>query len=60
MWSHPGGTFALKHNIGGDISKFFHGGYALENIATVPCVTHSFDARMIADDLIVGRLEGRS
>ena len=27
---HPGGQFVLKHNIGRDISKFFHGGYSLE------------------------------
>jgi cytochrome b involved in lipid metabolism len=28
--SHPGGRFSLEHNLGRDISKFFHGGYALE------------------------------
>ena len=27
---HPGGQFALKHNIGRDVSKFFYGGYSLE------------------------------
>ena len=60
LGSHPGGTFSLKHNIGRDISKFFHGGYSLENVNAVPNVTHSLDARIIANDLIVGRLEGRS
>ena len=58
--SHPGGSFSLKHNVGRDISKFFHGGYSLENIDAVPNITHSLDARIIANDLIVGRLEGRS
>ena len=58
MWSHPGGTFSLKHNIGRDVSKFFHGGYSLENIGTVPNVTHSYNAKLIANDLIIGRLEG--
>lgn len=27
---HPGGRFVLQHNIGQDVSKFFHGGYSLE------------------------------
>jgi cytochrome b involved in lipid metabolism len=30
---HPGGAFLLKYNIGRDISKFFYGGYQLENYA---------------------------
>jgi cytochrome b involved in lipid metabolism len=29
--THPGGKFSLSHNIGKDISKFFYGGYSLEN-----------------------------
>jgi cytochrome b involved in lipid metabolism len=31
MGEHPGGLFALEHNVGRDISKFFYGGYSLEN-----------------------------
>ena len=31
QFSHPGGTFSIKQNIGRDISKFFYGGYTLEN-----------------------------
>lgn len=31
LLTHPGGRFALQHNIGRDISKFFYGGYTLEN-----------------------------
>jgi cytochrome b involved in lipid metabolism len=27
---HPGGSFLLRHNIGKDVSKFFHGGYSLD------------------------------
>lgn len=32
---HPGGKFLLNHNIGRDISKFFYGGYALDNNADI-------------------------
>ena len=28
---HPGGRFLLEHSIGRDISKYFYGGYTLEN-----------------------------
>ena len=28
---HPGGKFSLEANIGRDVSKYFHGGYSLEN-----------------------------
>jgi hypothetical protein len=31
MDEHPGGHFTLEHNVGRDISKFFYGGYSLEN-----------------------------
>lgn len=30
-FGHPGGTFLIEHFIGQDISKFFYGGYQLEN-----------------------------
>ena len=58
MRQHPGGTFAIKHNVGRDISKFFHGGYALENIHKVREHKHSNDARKVVNSLIIGRLEG--
>lgn len=32
--NHPGGKHLIYTNIGRDISKFFHGGYSLENGAT--------------------------
>ena len=31
MGEHPGGLFSLEHNVGRDVSKFFYGGYSLEN-----------------------------
>lgn len=31
MDNHPGGRFSLERNIGRDVSKFFYGGYILEN-----------------------------
>ena len=57
-WSaeHPGGAFSIDFNIGRDVSKYFHGGYSLENKQKVQSVTHSADARRAAQKLIVGRL----
>lgn len=60
MYEHPGGTFSLEQNIGRDISKFFHGGYSLENKSKVSEHRHSNDARMIVNDLIIGRFESES
>jgi hypothetical protein len=54
---HPGGKFSLEHNIGRDVSKFFHGGYSLENFKKVKEHRHSNDARMIVRNLIIGTLE---
>ena len=31
MYEHPGGKFLLQFHIGRDISKYFYGGYVLEN-----------------------------
>jgi len=28
---HPGGRFVIRHNVGHDISKYFYGGYCLED-----------------------------
>lgn len=57
MHEHPGGTFSISHNVGRDISKFFYGGYALENIdGKVEVHRHSISARKIVQQLIVGRL----
>lgn len=56
MSNHPGGKFALEHNIGRDISKFFYGGYSLENIYKVAPYSHSTDAIRAVNSLIIGRL----
>ena len=53
---HPGGRFAIEHNIGHDISKFFYGGYSLENDNKVAPHTHSNDARKVVNQLVVGIL----
>jgi cytochrome b involved in lipid metabolism len=53
---HPGGRFSLENNIGRDVSKFFHGGYALENLKKVQPHVHSNDARRVVLKLVVGRL----
>jgi Cytochrome b5-like Heme/Steroid binding domain len=57
---HPGGAFVIKHNIGRDISKFFHGGYSLDgNLGSKPATgyKHSNYARMIVNSLIVAQFE---
>ena len=61
MQHHPGGRFALRHNIGRDISKFFYGGYSLEgNLERTKPPSghvHSNLARMIVQDLVVAKYE---
>ena len=54
--NHPGGRFSLDHNVGRDISKFFYGGYSLENLKKVQSHAHSNDARRIVNKLIIGRI----
>ena len=56
MWQHPGGTFSLRYNIGRDISKFWHGGYSLENLKPCEHHAHSPAAKRIVNDLIIGYL----
>ena len=54
---HPGGKFVLLQNIGRDISKFFYGGYSLENnLGPKPSrgYAHSNYARTIVNSLIIG------
>ena len=56
---HPGGRFVLQHNIGRDISKFFHGGYSLEDNlgggSPARGHAHSSLARMIVNDLAIAK-----
>jgi cytochrome b involved in lipid metabolism len=56
MPNHPGGKFSLEHNIGRDVSKFFYGGYALENENKMEAHTHSNTARKVVNSLIKYRL----
>ena len=58
MEDHPGGKFSLKHNIGEDVSKFFHGGYTMENVDKVNQHQHSNQAKQIANELAIGYLTG--
>ena len=57
MDEHPGGRFSVEANIGGDVSKFFHGGYSLETVDKLPHHTHSTDARLLVNKLIVAKLQ---
>jgi len=60
MNQHPGGRFVIRHNIGRDISKYFYGGYCLEdNMGKRPAQghNHSNDARLIVNDLAVAMYE---
>lgn len=53
---HPGGKFVLKINRGRDISKFFYGGYCLEdNLGPNPAqgYNHSNYAKLICNDLAI-------
>lgn len=50
---HPGGAFLINHNVGRDVSKFFHGGHALDSNsndpkAKTPKYAHSNIARLVA------------
>ena len=48
--NHPGGRFLLHHNIGRDVSKFFYGGYSMENFNGNPKAhTHTNIARVIVN-----------
>lgn len=58
--SHPGGKFVLDYNVGRDISKFFYGGYTLENSTGLKPHTHSNMARCIANSLVIARLEEKA
>lgn len=56
---HPGGKFVINHNVGSDISKFFFGGYCLEDNLTGRSVghAHSVYAKMIVNDLAIAVLD---
>lgn len=56
---HPGGKFVIRHNVGTDISKFFFGGYCLEDNdkAGIQGHRHSNQARLIVNDLAIAKFE---
>jgi cytochrome b involved in lipid metabolism len=56
QFNHPGGRFFIEQNIGRDISKFFYGGYILENYKGAIPYTHSNIARMVVNTLIISKL----
>jgi cytochrome b involved in lipid metabolism len=56
--NHPGGKFVLDQNIGRDISKFFYGGYILENYSGMSTQTHSNIARLIVNSIVIAKLTG--
>jgi hypothetical protein len=58
--SHPGGKFSLEYNIGRDVSKFFYGGYSLENGGGSSPHIHSNIARCIVNSLVIARLEEKA
>ena len=48
----------MEANIGRDISKFFYGGYSLENYTPISTVhMHSNIARLVVNGLVVAKLE---
>ena len=60
MTEHPGGKFLIEHHVGRDVSKFFYGGYVLENGAGLSPHRHSNVARTIVNGIVVGRLINRA
>ena len=54
---HPGGKFVIYKNFGRDIAKFYYGNYSLTNGKLSKCHTHSGQANLILQSMIVGTIE---
>ena len=54
---HPGGKFTIQKNFGRDIAKFFYGNYSLTNGKLTQAHTHSNQANLILESMIVGIIE---
>ena len=54
---HPGGKFTITKNFGRDIAKFYYGNYALTNEHMTGAHTHSGQANLILQNMIVGVIE---
>lgn len=57
---HPGGQFLIDFHVGRDVSKFFYGGYVLENQSGMSPYTHSNVARSIVNSLAIAKLIAQS
>lgn len=55
---HPGGKFVISRNIGRDVSKFFYGGYILENYNRSKPHTHTNIGRITVNTFGVSYLNG--
>lgn len=55
---HPGGQFLIQATVGRDVSKYFYGGYKMENAKSNrdSPYRHSMSARKVVSTLIVARL----
>jgi len=60
MTEHPGGRFLIENSIGRDVSKYFYGGYVMENGVGLTPHRHSNVARSIVNKIVVGRLNDRA
>ena len=54
---HPGGKFTIRKNFGRDIAKFYYGNYALTNGQMTGAHTHTGQANLILQNMIVGVIE---
>ena len=54
---HPGGKFTIVKNFGRDIAKFYYGNYALQAGNIIKPHTHSRQANLILESMIVGVIE---
>ena len=59
IMAHPGGKFVIEHTIGQDISKFFFGGFSLEDNENPKTqgYNHTYAAYHICNDLAIAIFE---
>lgn len=53
---HPGGVFIINQVVGREISRFFYGGYPLENTKNMDSHTHSVKALLTLESYFIGKL----
>lgn len=54
---HPGGKFTIVKNFGRDIAKFYYGNYSLTNGPLTKPYTHSGQANLILQSMIIGIID---